>query len=146
MDMREAVSLMTEATQQFERLFKEVKQGKSGPISQTDEPYIEVGDNGRVYDFITDKTVPGGNVHLTAQSAIDDWYSRARFTALPRSEEGISSPVEKLTLYWRIRPEIDYGYYLIEATNGMFKIPTWKVYSRFLLTEKQPLETADAAH
>lgn len=85
--------------------------------------------------------VPGGIIHPTPQSAIKDWYYRALAV-------NTANPLKDLTLYWRIRPEIDYGYFHIHASNALYQMPTWKVYSRFLITDKQPVaaETVDATH
>ena len=141
----QANAALAEATAKFEALFTEVLMGKPSRISQTGEEYTEVTNDGpsiegegwSVYDFLTDKRVRGATIHATATGAIEQWLESATKIASPLLE---SRPA----LYWRIKPEIDYGHFELYATNGLCRVPTWKVYSRFLISSK-PRTLSDSA-
>lgn len=128
------------ATKKFESMFSEVLTGLPSSISQTGEEYIEVGNDGirdpsegsTVYDFVLDKRVAGKTIHPTAADAIDQWLQSAVILATPLLKS-------KPALYWRIKPEIDFGMCPIHAANGLFLMPTWQVYSRFLISDKPAL-------
>jgi len=98
---------ISEATEKFEALFGEVLIGLPQHYSQTGEEYTEVGNDGpridggqsAVEDFATGKRVPGRTIHLTGESAIDQWLEQATMVAAPLL-------FEKPTLYWRIKPEV----------------------------------------
>ena len=50
------------------------------------------------------------------------------------------------TLYWRIKPEIELGHAEIISTNGMFRMPTWQVYSRFLISSRPIIEAGSESN
>lgn len=128
---------LSEAAEKFESLFAEVVTGLPQRFSQTGEEYTEFmndgpiaeGQGSSVYDFLTDKRVPGLTIHPFEESAVIQWWDEASKMALPLL------PKTK-TLYWRMRPESASGFVEVHATNGMFRVPTWKIYSRFLISDK----------
>jgi hypothetical protein len=128
---------LNDAVKEFEGLFNEVMIGLPQYLSQTGEPYIEVTNDGPFHegqgwlvdDFITGKRVSGCTIHFSAWSAINQWLISAKAIA---SRLALSKPA----LYWRIKPEVDFGSIDIHAENGLFRMPTWKVYSRFLISDK----------
>jgi hypothetical protein len=135
--MADAELQLAEATKEFEGLFAEVVDGLPQSTSQTGETYTEIYNWGprhegampSVLDFATGKHVAGLAIHAHAECAIAEWLSEACKFSQPLMEA-------KPTLYWRTRPEIDYGHIDVYATNGLFRIPTWKVYSRLLISSK----------
>jgi len=136
--MADAELQLAEATKEFEGLFDEVVEGLPQRTSQTGETYTEImncgprHDGGEVFtvvDWATDKRVPGLTVHNYSENAIAEWLGEAKKFSAPLLDQ-------KPTLYWRTRPEIDYGHIDVHATNGLFRIPTWRVYSRLLISDK----------
>jgi hypothetical protein len=139
--MADAELELAEAVKKFEGLFVEVVEGLPQRISQTGEAYTEIThcgariDDGAmmtVVDWATGKRVPGFNLHIYPENAVSEWLEEAKKFAVPFL-------AGKPTLYWRTRPEIDYGQVDIFATNGLFRVPTWKVYSRLLISNNPVL-------
>jgi hypothetical protein len=121
----------------FESLFSEVVAGLSQRYSQTGEEYTEIfnwgprreGESAQLQDFATGKIVLGLTIHATESDALSQWLKEATAFAAPLLTIGAK-------LYWRTMPETDYGHVDIYATNGLFRVPTWKVYSRLLISDK----------
>ena len=128
---------LASATKKFEDLFGEVLMGLPQYLSQTGEAYIEFTNDGprgegeisTVYDFMTDKRVSGATIHFTEASSVAQWLDNV--TGFVEA----LSPKEK-TLYWRIKPETAMRMVTIQASNGTYLMPTWGVYSRFLISDK----------
>ncbi len=129
---------MAEATKKFEAMFGDVQTGLPQRYSQTSEEYIEFGNDGPrvegqvtivVSDFLTGKRVPGCTIHLTEYSAIAQWLENV-------TEFATALSPEKKTLYWRVRPESGFHQVDINAANWLYRMPTWAIYSRFLISDK----------
>jgi len=128
---------LVSATKTFQDMFGEVLMGLPQRFSQTGEEYTEFTNDGprveghitTVYDFLTDKRIPGLTIHLTEASAVTQWLDSAMRFASKLSPE-------KNTLYWRVKPESQMCLVDIQASNGLYRMPTWQVYSRFLISDK----------
>lgn len=144
LEQENANIVLADAANQFEALFPSVKMGNPSRFSQTGEEYIEVGNDGprqegediSVYNFILGRRVAECTICPNYRAAISDWFHQVEAIVNPLLE---GSP----TLYWRTKPEIHYGHQEIHATNGLFRIPTWRVYSRFLISSKPVIQPTE---
>jgi hypothetical protein len=116
----DALKRFVKATEEFEARFGAVVMGLPGPRSQTGEAYSE---------YLNGKpSKEGGSlaeVFATPDQAIETTFARL-------SE--IQAPHTFGTLYWRIKPEIDY----IKRSMGEGGYVT---YCRFLLSDKPAVST-----
>ena len=135
-----------EAQYQFEAMFHTVvpwePNDKPG-YAPTGERYIEFvndgyaaeGEGPTLYDITLGRQVKGCTIHASYEHAVAQWLKRVTEYATPLLSSNTA-------LYWRCKPEVSFGTIDIEATNGLFRVPTWKVYSRFLISDKPRVENA----
>lgn len=81
-----------------------------------------------------------GWVAADSRQAVDGWLASARGYA--RLEMASWPRVERLTLYWRCRPELTRS----DEVRGRGRSPQWQVYSRLVVSHISLAECRAAAH